>query len=88
MYSFYQHPDFGRIKDPSRSVNGSTADAGRLLDGDEHFRLCRLVERFANIETLVLPSVCDDAIFYVVATSCKRYDLYRIQIEGNRADFP
>jgi len=76
MYSFYQHPDFSRrISDPSRSDNGSTADAGLILDADEHFRLCRLVERFRNVETLVLPSVCDDAIFYVVATTCKRSNL-------------
>ena len=79
MYSFYQHPNFHRIThSDDLSDDGVTgrlvggADASLLLDNDEHFLLCRTIELFKFVETLILPTVCDDAALYVIATNCKR----------------
>jgi hypothetical protein len=82
MYSFYQHPNFSRMKNRSSGPDGGPggADPSLLLDADEHNLLCRLVERFRNVETLVLPSVCDDAVFYVVATTwCRCYKTFFVR---------
>jgi hypothetical protein len=72
MYSFYQHPNFYRKKLSEDLSDNGAADASLLLDNDEHFLLCRTIELFEFVETLILPSVCDDASLYVIATNCKR----------------
>ena len=75
MYSFYQHPKFYRKHSSEMSdepETGITADSSLLLDNDEHFLLCRTIEAFKHVETLVLPTVCDDAALCVIATNCER----------------
>jgi hypothetical protein len=76
MYSFYQHPNFNRINTDLRDYESSqgivVGDASILLDNDEHFLLCRTIETYQNVETLVLPTVCDNAAIFVIATNCSR----------------
>jgi len=75
MYSFYQHPKFYRkqsLEPSDEPETGITADASLLLDNDEHFLLCRTIVAFKLVETLVLPTVCDDATIFVIATNCER----------------